>query len=122
MSRIHSENTKVENIVFRELRKKKIYFKKYYSKVEGKPDIALPRKKKAIFIDGDFWHGYQIESLKGRLPKDYWIEKIERNVSRDKKNTELLLNKGWQVLRVWEHEIYQDLEGSIDTVIEFLSG
>ncbi|RZD19594.1 MAG: hypothetical protein EVG15_00760 [Candidatus Acididesulfobacter diazotrophicus] len=64
MSNIRSQNTKVEILVFRELRKRKIYFQKHYKKAIGNPDIALPRKKKAVFIDGDFWHGYQFSKLK----------------------------------------------------------
>lgn len=121
MSQIRSKDTKVEKIVFKELRKKKVYFQKHYSKIEGNPDIALPKKKKAIFIDGDFWHGYELEKLKRRLPKKYWIDKIKRNVKRDRKYEASLKEKGWEVLRLWEHEIYQDLERSIGAVIEFLS-
>jgi len=77
MSRIRSKNTKAEITVFRELRKRGIYFQKHYKKIAGNPDIALPRKKKAVFIDGDFWHGYNFSKLKERLPKKYWLEKIE---------------------------------------------
>ncbi|GAJ07086.1 unnamed protein product, partial [marine sediment metagenome] len=84
MSEIRSEGTKVENIVFKELKKRKIYFQKHYKRAVGNPDIALPRKKKAVFIDGDFWHGRDFHKLKKRLPKKYWLKKIERNVQRDK--------------------------------------
>jgi len=121
MSQIRSEGTKVEKVVFRELQKRKVYFQKHYSKVEGSPDIALPRKKKAVFIDGDFWHGNDLEKLKERLPKEYWLGKIENNVKRDKINNAILEENGWQVLRIWEHEVYQDLDGSIGAIIEFLS-
>ena len=58
MSKIRSKNTKIENLVFKELRKRKIYFQRHYKKCAGSPDIALPKKKIAIFIDGD-----------GRYPK-----------------------------------------------------
>ena len=69
MSKIRSKNTKAELIVFRELRKRKIHFQKHYKKVVGSPDIAIPRKKIAIFIDGDFWHGRNFQRDKNRLPK-----------------------------------------------------
>jgi len=120
MSRIRSKGTKVEDIVFKELRKRKIYFQKHYKKAVGNPDIALPRKKKAVFIDGDFWHGYQIEKLKGRLPEGYWQEKIERNVIRDKEIREALRDNGWEVLRIWEHEVYDNFDSTINCLEDFL--
>lgn len=120
MSKIRGKNTKIELLVFRELRKKGVYFQKHYKRIDGNPDIALPRKKKAVFIDGDFWHGYQLKRLKARLPKSYWIPKIERNVARDKKNRSILRKKGWQVLRVWEHEIERNPDASIDKIKSFL--
>jgi DNA mismatch endonuclease (patch repair protein) len=120
MSEIKGENTKIEKAIFRELRKKGIYFKKHYNRLLGKPDIALPRKKKAIFIDGDFWHGYQFIKLKKRLPKKYWSEKIEKNVKRDRKNRAQLKKEGWFVLRVWGHEIEKDIEKTVNKIIAFL--
>ena len=120
MSKIRSQNTKVEILVFRELRKRKIYFQKHYKKVVGSPDIALPRKKKAVFIDGDFWHGYQFAKLKKRLPKKYWLKKIERNIKRDKKNKLKLKKEGWLVLRVWEHEIINSFNQVVKRITNFL--
>jgi DNA mismatch endonuclease (patch repair protein) len=120
MSRIRSKNTKPEKMVFSMLRKQKIYFQKYYSRVTGHPDIVLPRKKVAIFIDGDFWHGYRFSKTKQRLPKGYWVDKIEGNMARDKKNRAKLRNAGWRILRVWEHEIESDLEGTTGKIIKFI--
>lgn len=120
MSRICSKNTSVEKVVFGELRKRKIYFKRHYKKVAGNPDIALPQKKKAIFIDGDFWHGYGFEKSKKRLPKKYWIKKIEDNIKRDKRNRLKLKKEGWKVLRIWEHDIQKKKNESIEKAISFL--
>lgn len=122
MSKIRSKNTKIERLVFRELRRRKIYFQKHYKKVSGNPDIALPIKKKAVFIDGDFWHGYQFSKLKKRLPKKYWVAKISRNIERDKKNRAKLKQMGWRVLRIWEHELRQDLEEAIGKIANFVGG
>jgi len=121
MQNIRSKNTKPELIVFKELRKRKIYFQKYYRKAKGNPDIALPRKKIAIFIDGDFWHGYRFSQFKKRLPKKYWIPKIEKNIERDKKNRSALKKEGWKVLRVWEHEIEKDTDKAIEKIVFFLT-
>jgi DNA mismatch endonuclease (patch repair protein) len=121
MSHIVSKNTNVELIVFRELRKRGVYFQKHYNRISGKPDIAFPRKKKAIFIDGDFWHGYGFAKMKGRLPKKYWVKKIEGNKLRDKKISQKLKKEGWKVLRIWEHEIKMDKEKVIDKIIKFIN-
>ena len=120
MSLIKSKGTKVENIVFKELRKKNIYFQKHYNRIPGNPDIALPRKKRAIFIDGDFWHGYDLEKLKERLPEGYWTKKIQKNVDRDILNRNLLIEKGWSIISVWEHQVYKEFDRTISRIIDFL--
>lgn len=121
MSKIRSKNTKAEKLVFSELRKRGVYFQKHYGRVAGKPDIALPRRKLAVFIDGDFWHGWQFKKNKRRLPKKYWTEKIQQNMVRDKKNRAILKSKGWKVLRVWEHEIIRKKELAINKILKFLT-
>ncbi|MBA3047162.1 very short patch repair endonuclease [Patescibacteria group bacterium] len=121
MSKIRSKNTKAEILVFKELRKRKIYFQKHYKRAIGNPDIALPRKKKAVFIDGDFWHGYRFSKQKKRLPKKYWQEKIGSNIKRDRRIRAKLKREGWRVLRVWEHEVLKKFEASIEKIIEFLN-
>lgn len=120
MSKIRSTHTKVEMLVFSGLRKRKIYFQKHYKRAAGNPDIALPKKKIAVFIDGDFWHGYQFSKLKKRLPKKYWLKKIEDNIKRDRKNRAKLKREGWKVLRVWEHEIQKNPEKAIGKIVKFL--
>ncbi len=122
MSKIRSKDTTIEKIVFGELRKRKIYFQKHYSKVIGKPDIALPRKKKLVFIDGDFWHGYQFAKLKQRLPKYYWLPKIRKNIKRDRSNRKILKEQGWKILRIWEHDVLNSLDKTINKIIKFITG
>ncbi len=71
----------------------------------GKPDFVYPRHRLALFVDGCFWHGC---SKHCRLPatnKKYWIDKIERNKRRDRKTSKALREKGWMVIRIWEHEL-----------------
>jgi len=120
MSKIRSQNTKVELLVFRELRKRGVYFQKHYKWTIGNPDIALPRKKKAVFIDGDFWHGYQFLKLKKRLPKKYWLAKIEKNIKRGRNNRTKLREDGWKVLRIWEHEVLKNLDITVEKITKFL--
>ena len=120
MSKIRSKNTKAEVLVFRELRKRGVYFQKHYKRAPGSPDIALPRKKIAIFIDGDFRHGYRFSRGKSRLPKKYWRAKIEGNIKRDRKNRLLLRKAGWKVLRVWEHEIAKNFQKTLEAIERLL--
>ena len=103
MSRIRGKDTKIEKKVQETLSTMKIKFEKHY-RVNGNPDFALPRKKIAIFVDGDFWHGYNFKKRENKLP-DYWVNKIKRNMKRDRKNNKELKKLGWKVLRVWEHSI-----------------
>lgn len=106
MRLVKSKNSKAELFVFRYLSQNHIYFQKHYVKAPGKPDIALPRKKKAVFIDGDFWHGRNLKHrLKGRAADDPWVKKIERNIERDKEQRFALEQDGWKILRIWESDI-----------------
>jgi DNA (cytosine-5)-methyltransferase 1 len=93
----------------------------------GKPDIVLPGKGLAIFVDGDFWHGSQyqargFESVQAQMfgvhNAEYWTAKISRNVNRDFKNTSALLNTGWRVLRFWESNIRKSLDKCVAITLE----
>lgn len=121
MAAIKSKNTAFEVKIFRALKKEKIVFKKHYKKIFGSPDIAFPDKKIAIFLDGDFWHGYQFAKLKKRLPKKFWLTKIENNIRRDRRNRAKLRRLGWKVLRIWEHEIKKNPERIIGKIKKTLA-
>lgn len=120
MAAIKQKNTKVELLVFRELRKRKIYFQTHYRGITGTPDVCLPQKKVAVFIDGDFWHGYRYNVWKKRLNSPYWRAKIERNIARDKRTFNKLRRNGWKVKRVWEHQLLKNFELTMETIVEFL--
>lgn len=107
MGKIHGKNTRAELMVFRYLRKEGVYFQKHYRKVPGSPDVALPRKKRAVFIDGDFWHGKTIDRIMERGLEDYWTKKILRNIERDQKQEIQLKDAGWQILRVWDQTLLE---------------
>ena len=109
MSRIRSKDTKLEidffKLVSLTLYPKGLRYQKHYKKLAGRPDIVFVSRKIAVFIDGDFWHGYNFGEIKNRLPKKYWREKIENNIKRDRKINRVLKKDGWVVIRIWEHEI-----------------
>ena len=89
-----------------------------YRKLPGSPDIAILRYKIAVFVDGEFWHGYQWSERKKRLKanREYWIEKIEENKERDLRNDQRLLDIGWTPIHFWEKEVKKDLPGCIRTI------
>ncbi len=102
MSRIRSRDTKIEKKMAQLLRKNKMHYRRF-PKVFGNPDFVV-EKKVLVFCDGDFWHGYQYNRKK-KPPKKFWRDKIERNMSRDRKVTRKLRADGWSVVRLWEHDI-----------------
>lgn len=124
MSRIRSKETEAERIAFKYLRQNKIYFQKHYARVAGKPDSALPRKKKAVFIDGDFWHGRDYERIVASRPEgDYWPAKIAYNMERDARNRAELTEKGWKLLVIWESDIKRKRtrDSALEQIARFLA-
>src|SRR3989338_9276368 len=113
MSSIRSVNNSVE-IKFRKL----LFanglrgYRNHYP-IRGKPDIVFVSKKLAIFIDGDFWHGYNWKKLGKKPPRKYWQAKINRNIERDKETMKVLKKEGWKILRLWEHNIKKNPEKCI---------
>lgn len=71
----------------------------------GKPDFVFLKERVAVFVDGEFWHGHP---TKGQLPKtntEFWRAKICRNIQRDRIVTATLRARGWNVVRIWQHEL-----------------
>lgn len=121
MGSIRSKNTKLEKDFFKlassVLYPKGLRYRKHYAKLPGKPDMALVGRKAAVFIDGDFWHGYKFKSQKQRLPKKYWVKKIEGNMARDRAVNRELKKRGWRVIRIWEHEVLKNKEKVIEKMM-----
>ncbi|MDR1292805.1 MAG: very short patch repair endonuclease [Clostridiales Family XIII bacterium] len=118
MSRIKCKATTIEVLLQKALWRRGIRYRKNY-RVTGTPDIAIVKYKIAIFCDGEFWHGKDWAQKKHRLKnnREYWINKIERNIERDKRFTKELQEQGWRVLRFWETDIKSDLEACVDTIV-----
>ena len=107
MSRVKGKDTKPEEIVRKYLFSQGFRYRKNDKRLPGKPDIVLPKYKTVIFVNGCFWHKH--EGCKYFVwPKsnsEFWKEKIESNLVRDKKQYEELKNAGWHVIIVWECEL-----------------
>ena len=118
MSRIKSKNTSIEITLRKALWRAGVRYRKNYQKLPGSPDIAITKYQIAIFCDGEFWHGKDWEKKKTSIKsnREFWIEKIERNRSRDRSNEWALNCMGWVVLRFWGQEIKKDLAGCIKEI------
>jgi len=124
MSKIRGKDTKLE-VSFRKGLSKEAWpmgyrYRKHYKGIPGRPDVVFPKYRLAIFIDGDFWHGYDFEEKRHKLPEGYWPVKIETNILRDERNTRDLKKLGWTVLRFWEHEVKKNPEKAIGKVMIIL--
>jgi len=105
MSKIRSKGTRLELKFFKGLRKQGIDFQIHPKDIIGHPDLIVRRKKICVFIDSDFWHGWQYPRWKHKLKNRFWRNKIENNRKRDRRITNSLKARGWKVIRVWEHEL-----------------
>jgi DNA mismatch endonuclease, patch repair protein len=91
----------------------------HYERVLGKPDLAWPALRVAVFVDGAFWHGHPSRHKPGRSGA-YWDAKIARNMQRDREIVTALESVGWTVLRAWDFEIRQDLPAIVARVTDVL--
>lgn len=73
----------------------------------GRPiviDIAFPRRRLAVFLDGCFWHACREHRSIPNANAAYWRPKLARNIERDRQTADRLERGGWTVIRIWEHE------------------
>lgn len=107
MARVKSKNTKPEIFLRKLLWHKGFRYRLNYKKLPGSPDIYLLKYKTAIFVNGCFWHMHENCKFSSIPIKnhDFWKEKLERNVERDKKNYKDLKAMGIKVIVIWECEI-----------------
>lgn len=119
MSRIRSKNTSLE-VEFRKLLwKNGLGRYRIHYNLPGKPDIVYVSKKIVVFLDGDFWHGYNWKKLGKVPPRKYWQKKIQKNIDRAKKYNKMLKKEGWKVIRIWEHDIRKNEEKCIKKIRKF---
>ena len=87
--------------------------------ITGKPDFVFRREKVIVFVDGDFWHGWRFPAWKETVGP-YWQQKIQRNRERDRRNAQRLRRRGWHVIRIWGHQVRQELEAVTSKVARAL--
>lgn len=113
-------NTKPEATLRRALHAGGLRFRLHPHIAKGcTPDLVLPRYRVAVFVDGCFWHGCPAHGR--RTPwtgpnAELWESKMARNAERDRRSTRLAEEAGWTVLRIWEHEVTQDVSAAVERV------
>ena len=123
MASIHSEDTRPEQAVRRELWHRGYRFRKCVRTLPGTPDIVLPKYRTCIFVNGCFWHGHKGCS-KFVMPKtrtEFWVNKIARNQERDLVNIQRLESIGWSAITVWECELSKSgIENTMEKIESML--
>lgn len=115
MSRVKSKDTELEVAVTRAVRSRGLRFRKHVAKLPGRPDLVFPGAKVVVFIDGDYWHGWQFPRWKKRLTQ-FWKNKIEGNRRRDTRNFRKLRRNGWRVIRIWQHQVRKSIPNCADRI------
>ncbi len=103
MAAVRSKDTTPELVVRRLVHAMGFRYRLHVESLPGCPDLVFPRLRKVILVNGCFWHMHTCR--RSRIPssrRGYWVKKLERNASRDKRNLRLLRKAGWYVLVAWE--------------------
>lgn len=106
MARIRGRGNKRTELALMEiLRRNKIKGWRRHPPVFGKPDFVFPKERVAVLVDGCFWHGCSKHSNMPRNNREYWEKKFRGNRRRDRLVNRTLKKMGWNVVRIWEHEL-----------------
>jgi len=104
MARVRSEDTRPELTIRRLLHSLGYRFRLHRRDLPGNPDLVFPSRRKVVFVHGCFWHQHRC-ARGNRVPsshREYWVHKLQGNVTRDRKNRCQLRRLGWDVFIVWE--------------------
>ena len=118
MSKIRGKDTKEEVLLAKALWKRGHRYRKNDRKVFGTPDLTFKKLRIAIFVDGEFFHGFNWEERKYKIQtnQDFWIKKIEKNIQRDKNVNQKLLADGWIVIRFWSTFVKKNLNDCLNII------
>ncbi len=123
MSRIRGRNTGPELRVRSITHRLGFRFSIRRIDLPGKPDIVLPSHRTVIFVHGCFWHRHKgcTNSVVPKTRREFWLNKLDSNVLRDRRNAKALKDLGWRVLVVWECELEDEakLRRRIMKVLDF---
>ena len=116
-----SRDTGPEVLLRRELFRRGLRYRVSYAPLTGVRrtiDIAFPRLRIAVLVDGCFWHGCPEHYRAPRSHKDYWEAKVQRNMARDHATTQMLQDADWQVIRLWAHESVSQMADTVEKAVK----
>jgi DNA mismatch endonuclease (patch repair protein) len=119
MSRIRSKNTGPELLLQENLKRQGLKFETDVKSLPGRPDIVFKKRRLAIFVDGEFWHGKDFNTRKNNY-NEYWLDKISKNISRDRATNKKLKETGWKVIRIWGRSLKRNPERYIKKIRSLL--
>lgn len=122
MGKVRLKNGKAETILTKRIWHEGYRYRRNYKKLPGSPDIAILCYRVAVFVDGEFWHGENWEERKAKLKhnREYWIEKIEENMARDKRVDAQLKELGWIPIHFWEKQVLKNTDECVNTILELI--
>ena len=124
MSRIRSKNTKPELALRRALFQLGFRYRLHDKKLPGKPDLVFPKYMKVLFIHGCFWHGHE-DCKYFVAPKtrtEWWLQKINGNITNDGKAVNALKKDGWKIITIWECDLKPDkFENTLHSLLAHFS-
>jgi DNA mismatch endonuclease, patch repair protein len=120
MQAIKSES-KLEDLVAKELWKRNIRYRRNVKTLFGKPDIAIKKYKVVIFIDSCFWHSCPLHMTMPKSNIEFWEKKLNRNRERDAEVNLFYKENGWHIVRIWEHEIEENLDLVVEGIINMIN-
>lgn len=112
MARIRGKNTKCELVIGEAMSALGLSYESHCMDLPGRPDFVLRGERVAVFVDGDFWHGWRFSRWRHKLT-GRWEDKISENRRRDRRNHARLRRMGWTVVRLWEHQVHADLDACL---------
>ena len=123
MSGIRGRDTKPEKLVRSFLHRAGLRFRLHAS-LPGKPDLVFPKHSAVVFVHGCFWHRHEgcRYTTTPRTNEDFWRQKFQGNVARDRRHAEMLHALGWRVAVVWECALKHSVEETAQAVEEWLHG
>jgi DNA mismatch endonuclease, patch repair protein len=115
MSRVKTRDTKPEIMLRRALWVGGLRgWRLHVGTIPGRPDLAWPGRRVAVFVDGAFWHGHP-DYYQGQSGK-FWDEKIARNRARDERVNSELEERSWYVVRLWDFEVEREIDSCVERV------
>lgn len=124
MANVKLKGGEAESRLAKALWSKGYRYRKNYRRLPGSPDIAILKHNIAIFVDGEFWHGYNWANKKEKIGRNklYWAEKIEENIARDRRNDVELKTMGWIPIHFWSKEVLNDAQGCANDIEDIIHG